>query len=487
MKPILYPADETAFDSNGLGVLNDCLSCLVTEERNEGFECKLTYPIDGQHYASLALRQIVLARPRPDADPQPFRIYRITRPISGIVTVYAQHISYDLSGVIASPFTAQGAAPALAGLKSNASTACPFDFWTDITDATGTFENKVPTSIRACLGGMDLSILDMYGGELEWDHYTVKLHKRRGADRGFTIRYGKNLVDMTQEENIASVYTGVYPYWSDNDGNVVTLPEKIVRASGTYDYDNIQTLDCSAEWNETPSESQLRSYAQTYVEKNKIGVPKVGFTISFVKLSDSLEYAGPKELERIELCDTVQVIFLQMGVASTATVTKTEYDTLKERYKSITVGQVQTGIHRVIADQQGNIDGNSSDIGKNETDIYKLVTYTNQQIQIVNSKLELIGTDISAQLAYVDINNRTLYINPLGKMGSKGTVGGNYGLYQGASQTVDLVQSVTYNSLLDIMTYDLLRLWFVNGLYIGSTDPNWIFGDGGDITIWDGN
>ena len=105
----------------------------------------------------------------------------------------------------------------------------------------------------------------------------------------------------------------------------------------------------------------------------------------------------------------------------------------------------------------------------------------------MNSKLELIGTDISAQLAYVDINNRTLYINPLGKMGSKGTVGGNYGLYQGASQTVDLVQSVTYNSFLNIMTYDLLRLWFVNGLYIGSTDPNWIFGDGGDITIWDGN
>lgn len=487
MKPILYPSDEKLFESNGLGVLNDCISCTVTEERNEGFECRLTYPIDGQYYSDIKTRSIIMARPRPDADPQPFRVYRITRPVSGIVTVYAQHLSYDLTGIVVRPFKANGIAAALAGLKTNASTACPFDFWTDINDATGTFETAVPASIRSCLGGMDYSILDMYGGELEWDRYTVKLHKRRGDDRGFTIRYGKNLVDMTQEESIAEVYTGVFPYWSDNDGNTVTLPEGAVKADGTFDYDNIMVLDCSAEWSEQPSQQQLRQYAQDYIQKNKVGVPKVGFTISFAKLSDTVEYADRKNLERIELCDTVQVIFMQLGVASTATVTKVEYDVLKERYKSITVGQVQTGIHRLIAMQQGEIAGNSSDIGKNTTGINSIVTYTDQQIKIVNSKLELISTDISAQLVYVDINNKTLYINPLGKMGSKGTVGGNYGLYQGASQTVDLVQSVTYNSLLDIMTYDLLRLWFVNGLYIGSTDPNWIFGDGGDITIWDGN
>ena len=439
MKPILYPADETAFDSNGMGVLNDCLSCLVTEERNEGFECKLTYPIDGKHYASLALRQIVLARPRPDAAPQPFRIYRITRPMAGIVTIYAQHLSYDLTGIVVRPFKANGIATALSGLKTNASTACPFDFWTDINDATGTFETAVPASIRSCLGGMDYSVLDMYGGELEWDRYTVKLHKRRGDDRGFAIRYGKNLVDMTQEESIAEVYTGVFPYWSDNDGNTVTLPEGAVKADGTFDYDNIMVLDCSAEWSEQPSQQQLRQYAQDYIQKNKVGVPKVGFTISFAKLSDTVEYADRKNLERIELCDTVQVIFMQLGVASTATVTKVEYDVLKERYKSITVGQVQTGIHRLIAMQQGEIAGNSSDIGKGNTAIQSVKEYVNAQIRIVNGKIELIGTDISAQLAYVDINNRTLYINPQGKMGSKGTVGGNYGLYRGASMTVDLV------------------------------------------------
>src|SRR5699024_7374162 len=168
VKPVLYPADETAFNSNGIGVLNDCISCTVTEERNEGFECKLTYPIDGQHYSDIKTRTIVMVQPRPDASPQPFRVYRITRPVSGIVTVYAQHISYDLTGIVVRPFRANGIAAALSGLKTNASTPCPFDFWTDINDATGTFETAVPASIRSCLGGMDYSILDMYGGEFEW-------------------------------------------------------------------------------------------------------------------------------------------------------------------------------------------------------------------------------------------------------------------------------------------------------------------------------
>lgn len=485
MKPRIYAANETAFQSNGLGVLNDCISCNVVEERNDSYELKLVYPIDGQHYSEIKQRALIMAQPRPDADPQPFRIYRITRPISGRVTVYAEHISYDLTRIVASPFKARGVSAALSGLKANAATNCPFTFWTDLTDTSGDFENATPSSIRSNLGGRDYSILDMYGGEFEWDRFTVKLWNHRGANRGFTIRYGKNLVDLTQEENCANVYTGVYPYWADNDGNLVTLSEKIVKAEGTFDYENILPLDCSAEFNEQPTESALREYTETYIKKNKIGVPSVGFEVEFAKLSDSVEYVNLKQLERIELCDTVTIIFLQLGVSAQATVTKTDYDVLKERYNSITIGQVSRGIHRTIALQESEIAGNTSDIGKNETGINQIINYTNTQINLINSQLQLINTEIITRTSYVDINNKTLYINPLGEMGTKGTVGGNYALYQGASTTVDLVHSVTLT--LGVLTYDLWRLWFCNGLFIGYTDPQWIFGDGGDIEEWDGN
>lgn len=485
MKPRIYPANETAFTSNGLGVLGDSISCNVVEERNDSYELKLVYPIDGQHYSEIKQRALIMAQPRPDADPQPFRIYRITRPLSGKVTVYAEHISYDLTRIPVAPFKVPGIKGALGELKKNAVTNCPFTFWTDIEDSSGEFENAVPSSIRSNLGGRDYSILDMYGGEFEWDRFTVKLWNRRGADRGFTIRYGKNLVDLTQEENCANVYTGVYPYWADNDDNLVTLSEKIVKADGTFDYENIMPLDCSSEFSEAPSESALREYTQNYIKKNKIGVPEVGFEVEFAKLSDSLEYADLKQLEKIELCDTVSVIFLQLGVAAQATVTKTDYDVLKERYNSITVGQVSRGIHRTIAMQESEIAGNSSDTGKNTTGLKQLKTYTNEQVQVINSKLELINADIITRTSQVDINNRTLYINRLGKMGTKGTVGGHYALYRGSSQTVDLVHSVT--TVAGITTYDLWRLWFCNGLFIGYTDPNWIFGDGGDIEEWNGN
>lgn len=485
MKPILFDSGETAFASNGLGVLSDAISCTVSEERNGEYELKLVYPLGGKLYDALSMRRYVFARPRPGAKPQAFKIYRATRPINGRVTFYAQHLSYDLNGIPVSKFSATGIENTLAGLKSHAATECPFDFWTDINDETGDFENLTPASIRSCIGGMDFSVLDMWGGEVEWDMYTVRIHKNRGADRGFTIRYGKNLVDMTQEENISNTYTGVYPYWADNDGNVVELPDKVINADGEFDFVRIMPLDCSAEFSESPSESALREYAQNYIKKNKIGVPVISLTVDFVKLSDSAEYAWMKPLEKIELCDRVTVIFPQLGVSTQATVTRVEYDVLVDRYKTIIVGQAQNSIHRTIALQQSEIAGNTSDIGKNTTGYKQVISYTNTQISLINSKLELINSEIITRTSYVDINNKTLYINPQGKMGTKGTVGGNYALYQGSSKTVDLVHSA--GLVMGVLTYDLWRLWFCNGLFIGYTDPSWIFSDGGDIKEWNGN
>lgn len=76
-----------------MGVLRDAVSCTVTEERNGAFELEMVYPITGQHYSSLALRGLILAKPNPYGEAQYFRIYKISRPINGQVTVNAQHIS----------------------------------------------------------------------------------------------------------------------------------------------------------------------------------------------------------------------------------------------------------------------------------------------------------------------------------------------------------------------------------------------------------
>ena len=352
---LLFSPTETVFANNGLGALADAISCSVTEERNGAYELEMQYPITGLHYADIANRCLIYCKPDPYRDPQPFRIYRITKPLSGRVTIYARHISYDLSGVVASPFTAGSAPAALAGMETNATpSTSPFTFWTDKTTA-GNFTVSVPTSERALLGGTSGSLLDVYGGEYEFDKYTIRLWSARGQDSGVTIRYGKNLTDLQQDENISNVYTAVYPYYTRMDGTLLTLPEKTVAAPGTYDFTRILALDMSMDFDEEPTADQLRTAAQEYVENNNIGVPTVSLTVSFQPLEQTEEYKDLALLERVNLCDTVTVEYSALGVSATAKCVKTVYDALADRYTSVELGDAKTNIADTIADQQKQI------------------------------------------------------------------------------------------------------------------------------------
>lgn len=355
--PILYSATETSFDHNGIGILSACVSCEVTEEANGIFELAMTYPMDGIHYEHIADRAIIKAKADQFREPQLFRVYAISKPMNGIVTVLAEHISYDLSGIPVKPFTADSVALALAGLKTNAVVDCPFDFWTD-KSASGKFSVSTPASIRSRLGGVAGSILDVYGGEYEFDNYTVKLHNNRGMNRGVSIRYGKNLTDIQQEQNCSNVATGVYPYWAgDVDGNtvLVELPEKIVNAPGTYNFVKIRTLDMSSYFDTQPTVDQLRSRAESFVGSNNIGIPKVSMTVSFAQLEQTEEYKHLKLLERVSLFDTLNVEFPALGVSATAKAVKMVYDVIADRVKSVTLGSVRANIADTIANQQQEI------------------------------------------------------------------------------------------------------------------------------------
>lgn len=356
--PILYSATETDFSSNGIGILGDCVSCEVTEEANGIFELAMQYPMSGIHYEDIVDRSIIKAKADQFRDPQLFRVYSISKPMSGIVTVLAEHISYDLSGIPVAPFTAGSVSLALADLKNNAVTDCPFDFWTD-KDTSGTFSVSVPSSIRSRLGGVEGSILDVYGGEYEFDNYKVKLHNSRGMNRGVSIRYGKNLTDIKQEQNCASVATGIYPYWSgDVDGNtvLVELPEKIVNAPGTYNFVKIRTVDFTENFKTQPTEEELRLKAESYVKANNIGIPNVSLTVSFAQLEQTDEYKHLKLLEQVLLFDTVNVEFPALGVSATAKAIKIVYDSLSDRVKSITLGSTKANIADTIATQSQEIE-----------------------------------------------------------------------------------------------------------------------------------
>lgn len=349
MKPVLFAPTATAFTTNGLGKLSDAASCTVKETRNGAFELTLKYPVEGIHYAEIQQRSIILAKPNPVDLAQPFRVYRISKPINGLVTVYAYHISYDLTGIPVSPYSAASVQAALAGFSTYAAVTNPFTFWSDMT-TSGDFAVKSPASIRSLLPTM----LEVYGGEYKYDKYTVRLYQQRGTDRGVTIRYGKNLTDLKQDENCSNVYTGVYAYYSDGNGIVETSP-KVTPALGTYDYTRVLPLDLTAEFKDTPTAEALQAAAEQYMSDHNIGVPEVSLNVSFVQLEQTQEYKDLALLERVELCDTVTVIFERLGVNATAQVTSTVYNVLIDAYDSVTIGNVRKNVAMTIAEQAQEI------------------------------------------------------------------------------------------------------------------------------------
>lgn len=360
MKPILYDADRTSFPAgvdNGLGVLADAMSCKVTQELNGQYELELHYPVEGIHYEEIALRAILRATVGPDGKLQPFRVYRIVPGMNGTAAIYARHIAYDLGGYVVSPFTAADAPSAVAAIKSHAMpTDFPFALTTDKTTVAA-MAVTVPSSAWGLLGGQQGSLLDVYGGEYEFDEWAVRLLTRRGADRGVSVRYGKNLTDLTQDASCANCYTGVVPYWR---GSGITVTAAPVYAEGDFGYTRLMPLDLSTNFEQQPTQAQLQAAAASYIKRNRLGVPAVSWDVKLALLAQSSGYEDVAFLEQIYLGDTVGVYFHRLGVDAKARVNKIVWDCLLERYDSVALGSVKANIAATIAGQQKEIDAKPS-------------------------------------------------------------------------------------------------------------------------------
>ena len=357
MIPVLYSPDETDFTSNGLGLLNDAIECTVEEERNGIYQLHMEYPVDGVHFSEIEEMSIIKAVPADGKPAQPFDVYRISAPLNGRVEIDARHISQRLSKNTVMPFTSTSVTDAFLQIKNKCVEQDDFTYWTDKT-SSGTMKITAPRSVRAALGGSEGSILDSFGGgDYEWDGFTVKLWTDRGFDKGVTLRYGKNITDIKQEWNIENTVTGIVPFWkgNDNDGTetVVTLTEEAVYAqnAGNYPYARTIPIDLSEKFQSQPTEAQLRSAAQSYITSNKIGVPPVSIDVSFVPLWQTEEYKNIANLERVNLCDTVTVEFEKLGISAKAKVIKTEYNVLKDRYDSISLGDARTSFSDSISEK----------------------------------------------------------------------------------------------------------------------------------------
>ena len=381
MIPILYEKTESTFTHNGIGFLKDATKCTVTEERNGSYECSLQYPITGQWYDQITEGCIIKAKANDTSEPQLFRIYKSSKPLKGIVTYSAEHISYDLNGIPTLGFSVKNVTPQAAITRAIQDAGLPSAF-TAISDISTLNSSTIltPCSVRAILGGQAGSVLDVWGGEFEFDNFVVKLHKHRGSDRGVSIEYGKNLKDLKQEANIADCYTHLMPYArysQDGEGDekievYVYLSEKVLPLNNAENigHSKAYIMDFTDRFGEgeAVTEESLRAKATAYAAAAELGVPKVNITVSFIQLWQTEEYKNIAPLERVMMCDTVAVRFSKLGVTARAKVIKTTYNTLEEKYDSVELGDAKSSFADTVNKQQAAIEEIKTSVKKGQAE-----------------------------------------------------------------------------------------------------------------------
>lgn len=357
MIPVLYPANETAFTTNGLGGLPDAISCVVTEQRNSPvYYLEMDYPVDGLHFADIAPERIIYAAPSMGNTPQPFRISRITRPINGIVHIEAEHPCTQLQKI-----TSYGVDTGtnIQGMMFNQiyrarqlGQTVPFWCSTDITvQSAVTFSHPQPVPLMDILLGTEGSILDTVGGEYEWNGYNIILHKQRGVDSGIEIRYGVNMNDIEAETDTSELVTAVIPYWkgSVNNQDVVVVGDMCSSGNaGAFAYVRCIPLDVSSQFDleqdQQPNKTDVTAKGRAYISATDLDELTMSINVKYTPITTGI---GER---RINLCDTVSVVHPDLGVSSKAKVVETKYNTLIERYDGLTIGSIKQTIVDTIAE-----------------------------------------------------------------------------------------------------------------------------------------
>lgn len=464
--------------TGGIGEIADAYDGIAIEEANGKKEISFKLPIDSPRYSQVVVGSWIKTKVDEYHDPQIFEVYKITKPINGIVTVRAEHISYILSKATVMPFTATGSTMTCTKMIQNLEGTYPFTFETDIVNGTSVFELETPMSFRKAIGGFEGSILDVFGGELDWDNTKVKLLANRGRDRGVRVEYGKNLTNLTQEESIANVYDAVIGYATINERVHVSDIQKITTTDSpkTLNVDFSSNFDGSEELTDAEIKTRLNTFALNYAQNNDIGKPKVNIKVSFEPLSKFEEYQGVKVLEQTGLFDTVYVLFPKLGVEAKAKIIKTEYDFINEKMKSVELGDAKTNLMGLVDDQiesqlseKVNIDlsGIENTIGFLDKYVENLSQIISNSLGLFFTKVQLLGGGYQYYL-----HDKPLLANSMNQW----TINqGGFALSTDGGQTWSAGIDAQGNAVLNSLSTITLKALEIYGSYIEGTEL--VFGD----------
>ncbi len=346
--PILYKANETNFEHLGVSVLSDASKCHVSREKNGIYILEFDYPVNGKNVDKIKEGMYIKSDAGYRTKNQRFVVSKITK-TQNEFKIYCQHISQvkTTMNAIRPDITITGSAlMALSTWRDNLlDSRDEFFVNSDITTVNSTtWKVENIENARDALGGKAGSILDVWGGEYEFDNLNITLHKSMGIDNPTIIAYGKNLLDLEQEQSILETYTSVFPFKKYTDDNnreqLITLPEILLDSIhlNKFTHRRILKVDFSSDENIKTVE-QLRSKVKSYIKSNNVGVPKTNLKINYQDLSKVEGVFDNPALEQIDLCDRLKVYYSELGIMNeSAKVVKVVWDVILEENHEIEVG-----------------------------------------------------------------------------------------------------------------------------------------------------
>jgi phage minor structural protein len=360
--PRIYDNSFTTYESNGLGLLVDAISCQVEEESNGDFELTLVYPSDGSFFYALKQDNLIKADAFDTLKGQLFRIDTISKPLNGQVTVYAKHISFDLAkNSLNEDINERNIKCENAGQhmlqKSDADSR--FSIESNI-EMLGNYSMDRKTDCLSAIAGTRGSLIDTFGNgpKLLRDNFTISVLTRRGKDDNTLIAYKKNITGFTLEEDYSEIINVIKPYATvtDEEGNEspIYIDEIGVKSSRYVEGDIVksQWIDFSDKFDEdeTPTKEKLKNLAEKYFNDNSCDLPKMTYKIEFQPLSQTEEYKedGLDELEHIGMDDSVYIANSKYKIRDQARVIKTTYNVLADKYISIELGDPKTTLGSII-------------------------------------------------------------------------------------------------------------------------------------------
>lgn len=358
MIPVLMAKDAITLDANGhgvvpqslgIGALSDTVDCTVSEERNGAFSLDLKTPASGEMAEDINVGNLIVADASPSQPWQAFEIYNVKKSIDGYLSVKANHIGYRLAWSVIRPFNSLTGIDAVISRLNNKTGSVyvfgnAFEFGSTLTNTSSTFKLSDYRSVKSLLGGSDGSILQKFGGCYKYDNFKVDLLASRGSDKGVKLLYGKNLTSLNADYDLGQIPTGCFPVWTSDSTTVAGTTVARSQYADLYPYTRVVVHDFADQFDSQPTAAQLNTAAASWITGK--GLPNVNLQASFVFIQD-------EELENVEIDDTVHVYVKSLDVDVTAKVIKTVYEPMKNRYKSVEVGNFRTSITDAIRSVRG--------------------------------------------------------------------------------------------------------------------------------------